>query len=164
MERQYPHHFAALRGRALTDPARQRLLFRLIVLAESAVVIALTLASLAMVGALAGVMAPDSAKALALLAVAGFSAIWIAFLTGGNHYVYWLCHGNAQRTHFDLLLWGLGTQVFLALAGVALVALAAAALLPRIGEAPATAAATAPRWASSAGPGSMMATVPWPTM
>jgi len=116
MERQYPHHFAALRGRALTDPARQRLLFRLIVLAESAVVIALTLASLAMVGALAGVMAPDSAKALALLAVAGFSAIWIAFLTGGNHYVYWLCHGNAQRTHFDLLLWGLGTQVFLALA------------------------------------------------
>jgi MFS family permease len=37
------------------------------------------------------------------------------------------------------------SQVFLALAGVALVALAAAALLPRIGEAPATAAATASR-------------------
>lgn len=116
MARQYPHHYAALRGRALTDPARQRLLYRLIVLAEGAVVIVLTLASLAMLGALARVVPPGTARAVALLAVAGFSAIWIGFLIGGNHYVYWLCHGNAQRTHFDLLLWGLGTQLFLVLA------------------------------------------------
>jgi hypothetical protein len=116
MARQYPHHYTALQVRRVTDPARVLRLFRMIVAGESLVVLALAVATVAMVLALAGVVAAATAKALALLAVAGFTAIWIAFLIGGNHFVYWLCHGNAQRTHFDLLLWGLGTQLFLALA------------------------------------------------
>jgi len=116
MARDYPHHFSALQQRRVTDPAGARRLYRLIVMAEAVVVAALVLASCGMVLALAGVLAPAAAKAASLLAVAGFTGVWIGFLIGGNHFVYWLCHGNAQRTHFDLLLWGLGTQLFLALA------------------------------------------------
>lgn len=115
MAREYPQHFASVQHRRVTDPGRVLALFRLIVLAEGLVLIALGLASGAMGLALVGAVAPDMARGLALLAVAGFTAIWIAFLIGGHHFVYWLCHGNAQRTHFDLLLWGLGTQLFLIL-------------------------------------------------
>lgn len=116
MARQYPQHYAAMQVRRVTDPNRITRLFRLIVAGETLVVLALTLATGALVLAMAGLIAIPTAKALALMAVAGFTGIWIAFLIGGNHFVYWLCHGNAQRTHFDLLLWGLGTQMFLALA------------------------------------------------
>lgn len=116
MARDYPHHFAALEPRRVVAPERHLRLFRLIVLGETLVALALALAALALAAALAGWLDRDAAKALALLAVAGFSGIWAAFLIGGNHFVYWLCHGNAQRTHFDLLLWGLGTQIYLALA------------------------------------------------
>lgn len=116
MARQYPQHYAAMQVRRVTDPVRVKRLFRLIIAGEALVVVALVLSTLAMGMALAGLGSAVAAKAMALVAVAGFSGIWIAFLIGGNHFVYWLCHGNAQRTHFDLLLWGLGTQLFLALA------------------------------------------------
>lgn len=116
MERDFPDYFAQLRVRRVTDPDRVRRLFRWILLGETLVVGALGIASVLMLLALAGVVETEMARAVALIAVAAFTAIWAAFLIGGNHFVYWLCHGNAQRTHFDLLLWGLGTQLFLALA------------------------------------------------
>ena len=116
MARDYPAHFAALSPRRITDLNRHLRLFRLIVAGEMVVVALLLAATVGMGLALAGLLAPQTAKAAALMAVSGFTAIWGAFLIGGNHFVYWLCHGNAQRTHFDLLLWGLGVQLFLALA------------------------------------------------
>lgn len=115
MARDYPQHYETLRPRRIVDPGRARLLFRLIVAAEAMVALALAVACVALVGALAGLVAPDTARALALFACMGFGAIWAAFLIGGNHFVYWLCHGNAQRTHFDLLLWAVGSQILLIL-------------------------------------------------
>lgn len=113
MRRTFPQYYDMLEDRRLTDPARQRLLFRAIVAAEVAVTAALALGAGLLALAACGLAGAGLARAAALLAVAGFCGLWTAFLIGGNHFVIWLCHGNAQRTHFDLLLWGLGTQVLL---------------------------------------------------
>ena len=108
----FPTDFAQVSGRAVTDPALHRLVFRLIVLAELAALLLLWAGAGALLLAALGMAAPTW---LALAGTVAFTAIWAGFLTAGNHFCYWYCHDGAQTTHFHLTLWGMATAIFLAL-------------------------------------------------
>jgi hypothetical protein len=40
---------------------------------------------------------------------------WAGFLIGGNYFCYWYSHFPGQSTHFQLVLWGTATMIFLAM-------------------------------------------------
>jgi len=115
IEADYPDAFLQLRHRRIESEAAHRLIFALIVLAETGVLILLALGLGAMIGAHFGAVFAETARGLALLGATGFTAIWAGFLILGNHWVYWYCHEWGQNSHFQLLLWGLGTMIFLTL-------------------------------------------------
>ena len=68
---------------------------------------------MALLGAMAGWVAPETARALALLGATLFTAIWIGFLVAGNYFCYWFCHEWGQNTHYQMTIWGIGTMIFL---------------------------------------------------
>lgn len=115
MRAEYPEDFARVAHRAVTVPRLQRLAFRVVVVAELVVVVALWAGVLGLAGALVGGLAVSGARALALIAATGFTAIWAGFLIGGNYFCYWYCHEGAQNTHYQMTLWGLGTAIFVAM-------------------------------------------------
>lgn len=114
MRANYPALYAIMAHRALHNPALMRGLFRLVVASELLVCMALAAGTLGLGLSLCGWVDPGTARALCLLAVAGFTAIWGGFLIVGNHFGYWMCHEGAQVTHFHLMLSGLGTLILLA--------------------------------------------------
>lgn len=109
----YPEDFKQMEHRAITSPGLQKVLFRLIVFCESIACLLLIGASLWMAAALFGLADPASAKIAAMAASLAFTSIWAGFLIVGNHYAYWMCHEWAQATHYQMLLWGIGTMIFL---------------------------------------------------
>ena len=72
-------------------------------------------AAIWMVLALCGLADLEQARIAALAGALGFTSIWSGFLIAGNHFAYWFCHQWAQSTHFQLVLWGIGTMVLLAI-------------------------------------------------
>ena len=111
--RQYPEIFAAVSKNRIDNPTVHRLLFACIVVAESVVAIILTVAAAALCLALPGILEAELARMIAVVGVIGFIMIWGGFLVGGQWFHYWAGHEWAQATHFALLLWGLGTLIFL---------------------------------------------------
>lgn len=116
MKEAFPEEYAQVAYRAVTSRAIQKLAFRLIVLAELAAVLLLWAGAGALFLALTGLMSTETATALALAAAMLFTAIWAGFLVVGNYFLYWFCHEDAQNTHYQMTLWGLGTMIFLAVA------------------------------------------------
>ncbi len=115
MREEFPEDFARVAHRAITSAAIQRALFRVLVCAELAVMLALWIAVLALLWAFLSGGDAATARALALVAATGFTAIWAGFLIVGNYFCYWYCHEGAQNTHFQMTLWGLGTAIFMGL-------------------------------------------------
>jgi len=100
--------------RRVTARRSVRRLYRLLVAVQIATVLLLWLAALSLLLAAVGGLSPVSARGLALLAMAAFTAIWGAFLIGGEWFWYRIGLVAAQWKHFYLLIWGLATLAFLA--------------------------------------------------
>ena len=114
MREEYPEAYKEVAHRAITDRRLQVWAFRLVVLAELSATILLWTGVIALVMALAGAMAADTARMLATYGATAFITVWSAFLIVGNYFCYWFGHEGAQNTHFQLTLCGLGTLVLLA--------------------------------------------------
>lgn len=112
---EYPEAFAPVAHRAVTDRARQLMAFRAVVAAEALACLLLVLGTLALVGALLGAIAPDTARAMAIIGTTVFTAVWAGMLIVGNHFCYWFGHEGAQLTHYHMNLWGLATLILLIL-------------------------------------------------
>lgn len=117
MEEEYPQFYEQLKHRRIDSPQWQAAFFKLIVGAEVLVTLILLASLAALSGALAGVVAAETAQAWALAGAFGYTMIWSAFLVGGNHFAYWLCFKEQQYTHFYMALWGLGTMIFIVVSG-----------------------------------------------
>ncbi len=111
---EYPAYYALIEGRRVTNRCVQRAIFVFIVCCEVLVCLLLWGAAIWMVLALCGRADPVEARIAALLGALGFTSIWSAFLIAGNHLAYWYCHQWSQNTHFQMVLWGIGTMVLLA--------------------------------------------------
>lgn len=109
MSQEYPEEHALMAHRAITSRATQKRLFRLIVAAEALTLLCLWGATFMLLA----LGATETARALALIAVMMFCAIWAGFLIAGNYFCYWFCHEGSQATHFYMLFWGLGTILIL---------------------------------------------------
>lgn len=116
IERDYPAVLALVAERRVVSARIQRAVFVAIVAAEVMVTLLLWAGAVALLAAAAGIIGATAARTLALAGTFGFVAIWAGFTTAGNHFCYWLCHDGAQNTHFQLLLWGMGTLLLIALA------------------------------------------------
>ena len=106
MARDYPAEYAVLAHRRLTDPARIKALFTLIVLWESLTALLLCAGAALLAFAALGLTDPGLAQTVALLGAVAFTLCWAGFLAGGNYFSYWYCHFPAQATHFFLAIWG----------------------------------------------------------
>lgn len=114
MQQDFPQEYAQIKHRRVEDERVHRSIFRFIVLWESLALVVLALATAMMVLALVGLLAPDMARSLAVIGALLFTSVWAGFLVFGNHWIYWYCHEWGQNSHFQLLLWGLGTMILLA--------------------------------------------------
>lgn len=114
-EQLYPDEFRQVAHRRVESEVFHRLVFRFIVMWETVAVILCALGAGAMTLALFGQVGADTAQAMALFGATWFTSVWAGFLIFGNHWVYWYCHEWGQNSHFQLLLWGLGTMILLAL-------------------------------------------------
>ncbi len=109
----YPEAFEPVAHRAVTDRKKQLLAFRAVVVMEALALVLLSVATLMLVLALFGLVAADTARALAILGATAFMTIWAGMLIVGNHFSYWFGHEAAQLTHYHMTLWGLGTILLL---------------------------------------------------
>ncbi|MCC6002282.1 MAG: DUF2165 family protein [Pararhodobacter sp.] len=114
--RDYPGVLDKVGKRRILHAGIQRAVFITIVIAETLVTALLWVATGAMLTVALGAMDLELARVLGLVGAFGFTAIWAGFVIAGNHFCYWLCHEGAQNTHFQLLLWGMGTLLLMALA------------------------------------------------
>ena len=101
-------------ARRITRPQTVRRLFAFVVTVETAVVLALWVATLGLLLALFGIFTSDLATGFAILAVLAFTSIWASFLIGGQWFYYWYGE-HGQKTHFLTTIWGIATIAVLAL-------------------------------------------------
>lgn len=111
----YPEAYEQLKHRAVESRAKQKWLFGLIVAAECVVSVALWIGCGWLGFAMLTGGDPQTARAVSVLAVTGFITIWGSFLMIGNHFAYWFGHEGAQHTHYNMVLWGMGALLLLAL-------------------------------------------------
>lgn len=111
--RQFPEIFEEVSGQRCERPALHRWAFRLVVAVELLVALSLLAATALLLLSLGGAVSAETARALAILAVAGFTAIWAAFLIGGEWFAYWAGSPGLQQTHFFMTLWGIATLAVL---------------------------------------------------
>ncbi|MEO0999508.1 MAG: DUF2165 family protein [Pseudomonadota bacterium] len=115
MAEERPEMFAQLSGNRLTSPALQRLLFQAIVAVECLVALVLVAGTAALAGALLGLVDPGLARLLAGWGALAYTAIWGAFLVGGQWFHYWVVHDSAQNTHYHMTVWGTVTWLAMVL-------------------------------------------------
>ena len=115
VEKQDPEAFKELSGRRVLNPATEMALFKALVAGEAIVAVLLWLGALALLLSAFGVVGHSGAKALAMMAVLGFTAIWTSLLTGGLWFMDRVGMANAVMGHSFLLIWGTVTLAFLAL-------------------------------------------------
>ena len=113
MEAEYPEEYARVAHRAIHSRGVQKAAFRLVVVAEVLTTLVMWAGVIALVMALIGHAAPDTARDIALIGALMFTTIWAMFTVVGNHFSYWFCHEGAQNTHFQMTLWGVGNLIFL---------------------------------------------------
>ncbi|MEM8578502.1 MAG: DUF2165 family protein [Pseudomonadota bacterium] len=114
MREAFPEEYARVAHRVVEDRGLQRLAFRIVVIAELAGAIVLTVATVLLAGAVLGLAGTSFALGTAMLGATLFTAVWGGFLVVGNYFCYWFCHEGAQNTHYQMTLWGLGTLILLA--------------------------------------------------
>jgi predicted small integral membrane protein len=115
LKAEFPDLFAIHEKRAVHAPGLLALAMRAIVLAELCAALLLWGGVCLLVLALFGAVPVDTARALARFGALAFTAVWGGFLIGGNFWCYWMCHSEAQKTHMNLALLGLGTMILVSL-------------------------------------------------
>ena len=90
-------------------------MFKALVACEAIVAVLLWLGALALLLSALGVIGYTGARAFAMMAVLGFTAIWTSLLTGGLWFMDRVGMANAVMGHSFLLIWGTVTLAFLAL-------------------------------------------------
>lgn len=108
---EYPHFWPQYQKRAITHDGFIRVIFWLIVACEVVVSLWMVLAVVLMAASAFGLTDPGTALVHAVAATAAFTAIWGAFLVGGNLFHYWMPERNPQKTHYFMTLWGVATFV-----------------------------------------------------
>ena len=102
--------------RRVEDPRVEKRLFNALVAAEVIVSALLWLGALGLLLAAFGAIGHEGARAWAVLAVLGFTAIWASLLIGGLWFWDRVGMMPAVQAHFFLILWGTATLAFLAAA------------------------------------------------
>ncbi|MEM7427469.1 MAG: DUF2165 family protein [Pseudomonadota bacterium] len=113
MEELYPEHFEIVKHRRIKEPRLLNMAYGFIVLCESIAALLLWAGAVFLLFALVGWAQPETAKSAALVGALAFTSVWAGFLIFGNHFGYWYAHEAAQNTHFQLVIWGIATMVFL---------------------------------------------------
>ena len=108
-----PHLYKKLKGRRIARAETRHALFRALMGCEMLVCILLWTGVVLMVMAEFGTVDPMLARTVSLAAVFAFTAIWGAFLVGGEWFAYYGSANSPQYTHFYMLLWGVGTLIYL---------------------------------------------------
>ena len=111
---QDPDSFKDVSERRIENPRMEKALFRILVAAEVIVSALLWLGSLGLLLAAVGVIGHEGVRALASMAVLGFTAIWVSLLTGGLWFLNRIGMLPAVQVHFFLTIWGVVTLIFLA--------------------------------------------------
>lgn len=111
VELEYPQYWPECRKRAITHAGVIKALFWAIVTCEVFVSAWMVFAVGLMAAAGFGWGDPTTALVHAVASIAAFTAIWGAFLVGGNLFHYWMPERNPQKTHYFMTLWGVGTFV-----------------------------------------------------
>lgn len=110
----YPKVEALVGHRRIHDPRVVRLCFGLIIAGELLATALLWAATIALAADALGLVEGAWTRILAMAAALAFTAIWMAFLIGGQWFYYWFGE-HGQRTHFFCLLWGIATMAAMAL-------------------------------------------------
>ena len=113
MREAFPDIEDAVMRRAINSPTLVAFLYWGIVLAEIVVTAGLLFSAACLLCASLGHIGGEQKLWLANLSVTGFTAIWGAFLVGGQWFSYWFNFAESQKTHFHMLQWGLLTLIFL---------------------------------------------------
>ena len=113
LTKERPEVYEDHKHRAVTDPKSIGFLFYSVGFIEAAVAVLLWAAAGALLLAAPEMFDVETARALAIAAVLAFTAIWGAFLVGGQWFHYWVSERSPQSTHFFMLLWGIVTLIFL---------------------------------------------------
>ena len=112
----YPDLYEQFKYRRVERSSVQWLFFGAIVLTECSACLLLLLGSGLMFHAWLTVSDPALAKSIALVGTLVFVSVWAGMIVFGNWFLYWMSHEWAQNSHFQLLLWGLGTMILLLIA------------------------------------------------
>ena len=113
LTKERPEVYEDHKHRAVMDPKAIGFLFYGVGIIETAVAVLLWVAAGALLLAVPEMLDAGTARALAIVAVLAFTAIWGAFLVGGQWFHYWVSEQSPQSTHFFMLLWGIATLIFL---------------------------------------------------
>ena len=111
VEAEYPEIWRDYQKRSVSSPRLVRALFYLIAASEALVAAWMLISVGLLIVASFGGVPTNVAYAMAIGSTAAFTAIWGAFLIGGNWFHYWMPESNPQKTHFFMTLWGLGTLI-----------------------------------------------------
>lgn len=108
-----PELYPMLTSHRIESAGLQRLIFVLIVVAESIASILLAIGTVGLAGAMFGFWDAEIPRVVAALGVIGFTAVWASFLAVGQWFHYWAAYQNAQHTHLLLAIWGTATLCLL---------------------------------------------------
>jgi hypothetical protein len=108
-----PEIYEVTKGNRIEDPRVHAALYAAIVAAEIAVAAVLAAGALALLAAAFGWVPAEPARIVAGAGVIGFTAIWGAFLVGGQWVHYCAAWKDSQFTHYFMTIWGVATFVAL---------------------------------------------------
>lgn len=108
-----PEIYELCKGNRITSDAVHRTLFAAIVVAECIAVAVLLWGTAALALAVVGAADPGFARLVAGWGTVLFTAIWGAFLVGGQWVHYWAAWKDTQSTHYFMTLWGIATFIAL---------------------------------------------------
>ncbi|WP_158966114.1 DUF2165 family protein [Chachezhania sediminis] len=112
----FPSAYERLKHRRIDNAGLRRLVYRAAITLECAAAIGLTLGAILLFLAMLGLAGPVAARSVAVVGAILFSSVWAGFVIIGDYFCYWCGHESAQNTHFQLLMCGLGTILFLCVA------------------------------------------------
>lgn len=108
-----PEIYEAVKGNRIESPAVHRALYVGIVAVEFVVAAVLLAGTALLLLAAFGLAAAETARIVAVSGTLGFTAIWGAFLVGGQWVHYWAAWKDSQFTHYFMTIWGAVTFVAL---------------------------------------------------
>lgn len=108
-----PEIYAVTKANRIESPAIHAAIYRAVIAVELVATALLILGALLLLAAALGLAGAEGARITAALGTIAFTAIWGAFLVGGQWVHYWAAWKDTQFTHYFMTLWGAVTFVAL---------------------------------------------------